>query len=499
MEECSFCASSIVIYGGTGDLTTRKLLPALCKLNSAQLLDENFQVIITGRKNLTSEEYKEQFEKKIPSKIKQDLNFKKGFEDLKSKIFYIQANPDEETSSNDFAKQLTKLSNNYEHPRLFYLALPPKQIVNYIDFTKPLIRENKNLDRIIVEKPFGNNLETSKKLNQKLLSVFANEDILRIDHYLGKEAVQNILFLRFANTFFEPVWNNRFIENIQISFSEKIGIGTRAGYFEGVGILRDVVQNHLLQVLCLVAMEAPLSHQYKDIHLEKRKILKALRPIPVSQVAQETVRAQYEASTIDGKPIKSYIEENNIPNSSRTETYAAFRAYIDTWRWSGVPFYLRAGKRLANNMTEICVNFKPVSHNIFKSLKGSMDSNRLYIRIQPDEGITLQLNSKPPGMNLKVKDVGLKFSYEDTFGSFRPDAYERLLLDALSGNSNLFIDNDEIEHAWKFIDPIVEAWYEHNTQPMEKYPAGSHGPGAACKLLGKLDHQWSPSKGRGCG
>jgi glucose-6-phosphate 1-dehydrogenase len=371
---------------------------------------------------------------------------------------------------------------------------------NFISLIQPFSanRTDANCpERILVEKPFGHDLVSARQLNSSLLKFFSEEQILRIDHYLGKEAVQNILFMRFANSFFEPVWNNRFISNIQITFSEEIGIGTRAGYFDQTGILRDVIQNHLLQVLCMVAMEPPLSHNPSDLHLEKKKVLKAIRKYSPAEVSSETVRAQYTAGSLNGQTAVGYLEEAGVKPLSQTETYSACRLFIDNWRWGGTPFYLRAGKRLDRNITEICVNFKPVPHSIFPMFAGKIEPNRLYIRIQPDEGITLQLNSKPPGMHLQVTDVGLRFSYENEFGSYRPDAYERLLLDALNGDSALFLSNSEIEESWKFIDPIIEGWHSFN-QPVFTYSAGSFGPAEACELLKKHGHQWRPSTGEIC-
>lgn len=495
-----FCAASIVIFGGTGDLAGRKLIPALCRLNDAGLLPFDFHVFVTGRSDMTSSAFIENFTRRESELLKKDQRFARGFEGLQSRIRYLRANPGLRNEPEDFRRRLQAEEPMAAPARLFYLAVPPTSMESFISLIKPFSDcrvDNECPERVLVEKPFGSDLESARELNEKLLQTFSEDQILRIDHYLGKEAVQNILFMRFANLFFEPVWNNRFISNIQISFAESIGIEGRAGYFDQTGILRDVMQNHLLQVLCMVAMEPPLSNRPGDLHLEKNKVLKALRKYKLEEIAAETVRGQYEAGTVNGSPACGYLEENGVKPLSKTETYAACRLFIDNWRWSGVPFYLQAGKRLAQNMTEIVVNFKPVPHSIFPAFASSLEPNRLYIRIQPDEGITLQLNSKPPGMGLQVTDVGLRFSYEAEFGDYRPDAYERLLLDSLQGDSALFLSNSEIEESWKFIDPIINGWQKYD-QKIHPYPSGSHGPRAACELLEKHGHRWRPSVGKCC-
>ena len=487
-----FCASSIVIFGGTGDLASRKLLPAICRLHDAGLLTSDFHVFVTGRADMSTESFIEHLLQREAILFKKDSRFANGFAGLRSRIRYLRANPSLANEPEDFKKRLMAVEPQAAPARLFYLAVPPNSMQNFISLIRPFSEENANEhcpERILVEKPFGHNLDTAKELNTKLLDAFSEKQILRIDHYLGKEAVQNILFMRFANTFFEPVWNNRYIDNVQISFSENIGIGGRAGYFDQTGILRDVMQNHLLQVLCMVAMEPPLSHKPGDLHLEKNKVLKALKRYRPEEVATETVRAQYLAGEVDAKAVSGYLEEDGVRPGSKTETYAACRLFVDNWRWGGVPFYLQAGKRLERNLTEIVINFKALPHSIFKDFSGKVEPNRLHIRIQPNEGIILKVNSKPPGMKLQVSDVGLKFSYESEFGDYRPDAYERLLLDALNGDSSLFLSNSEIEESWKFIDPIIEAW-QNGEQPVHTYKAGSQGPEEASALLARYGHRW---------
>ena len=492
-----FCASSIVIFGGTGDLATRKLIPALCRLESAGQLIKAFHIFVSGRSALDNSEFLERFARNSETAMTKDEAFAKGFASLKDRIIYVKADPEEDNAPENFFTRLNEVETEAAPARLFYLAVPPDSMASFIKLIKPFSEKNADSGcpaRILVEKPFGHDLESSIALNGQMLKNFREDQILRIDHYLGKEAVQNLLYMRFANIFFEPLWNNKFIDNVQISFSENIGIGTRAGYFDQTGILRDVVQNHLLQVLCMVAMEPPISSRPGDLHLEKNKVLKALRRYTPEQVAAETVRAQYTAHN----GLLGYLEEKGVKPDSNTETFAACRVFIDNWRWSGVPFYLQAGKRLESSYTEICISFRPIPHSIFKDLKQSIPANRLFIRIQPDEGITIKLNSKPPGMKMQLSDVNFKFSYETEFGSYRPDAYERLLLDALRADSSLFLSNAEIEESWKFIDPISQGWQSPSAQPMFFYPAGSNGPKEACKLLKLHGHSWQSIKPGGC-
>jgi glucose-6-phosphate 1-dehydrogenase len=490
-----FCASSIVIFGGTGDLSTRKLIPALCRLESANLLINDFHIFVTGRSAISNDDFLTKFIKKQQKNIDKDEAFKKGLQSLKKRIIYLQADPQAENADQYFKKSLEEKESQAAPARLFYLAVPPDSMESFISLIKPFSEKNKNTGcpvRILVEKPFGHDLQSSIAFNQKLLGNFSENQIFRIDHYLGKEAVQNLLFMRFANTFFEPVWNNQFVDNVQISFSEEIGIGARANYFDATGILCDVVQNHLLQVLSMVAMEPPISSEPQNIHIEKNKVLKAIRKFKTEEVLQNTVRAQYTGNK--DSSVNSYLEEAGVKKNSKTETFAACRLFIDNWRWHGVPFYLRAGKRLEKNRTEICICFKELPHSIFKEIGSALAANRLYIRIQPDESITLKLNTKTPGMDMKMANVNLRFSYETEFGSYRPDAYERLLLDALKGNSALFLSNSEIEEAWKFIDPIIEVWKKEDSQPVHTYEAGSNGPQAAFDLLERHGHRWLPSE-----
>ena len=495
-----FCAASIVIFGGTGDLASRKLIPALCRLHDTELLPYDFHIFVTGRTDMSTADFLQNFKQREIALFTKDSRFASGFEKLSNRIRYLRANPTLANEPEDFRRRLQKEEPMAAPARLFYLAVPPDSMESFIELIKPFTEHNAGSgcpERVLVEKPFGHDLTSARELNNKLLQSFSEDQILRIDHYLGKEAVQNILFMRFANLFFEPVWNNRFIDNVQISFSESIGISGRAGYFDQAGILRDVVQNHLLQVLCMVAMEPPLSNRPGDLHLEKNKVLKALKKYTPQEVASETIRAQYLAGNVDGKGVCSYLEESGVKPLSTTETYAACRIFVENWRWNGVPFYLRAGKRLKYNMTEIVVTFKPVPYSIFPMFAGNIEPNRLYIRIQPNEGINLQLNSKSPGMKLQVSNVGLKFSYDAEFGNYRPDAYERLLLDALQGESALFLSNSEIEESWKFIDPIITAWQSGN-QPICIYTAGTCGPDEACRLLEKHGHRWQPTEGENC-
>ncbi|HPT47598.1 MAG TPA: glucose-6-phosphate dehydrogenase, partial [Candidatus Rifleibacterium sp.] len=342
-----FCAASIVIFGGTGDLAGRKLIPALCRLNNAGLLAYDFHIFATGRSDMSTGAFIEHFMNHEADLFKKDKRFAEGFAGLRQRIRYLRANPGMQNEPEDFRRRLQAEEPEAAPARLFYLAVPPTSMESFISLVRPFsaARTDQNCpERLLVEKPFGHNLASARELNARLLESFSEDQILRIDHYLGKEAVQNILFMRFANLFFEPVWNHRYISNIQISFGEEIGIGGRAGYFDQTGILRDVVQNHLLQVLGMIAMEPPLSHRPEDLHLEKNKVLKAIRKYRPEEIGAETVRAQYLPGMLKGEMVKGYSEENGVMVNSSTETFAACRLFIDNWRWGGVPFYIRTGK-----------------------------------------------------------------------------------------------------------------------------------------------------------
>ncbi len=490
------CVSSLVIFGGTGDLSRRKLIPAVCRLAACNALPSDLHLILTGRKPTTREALFHTLEDGHPEFRAQGSLSKNGLERLRERIHFIPFDPSSPEDPPHFQKRLEDLESRGAAPaRLFYLAVPPAQVPAFL-FALPSFFDPGSTprcpSRLLLEKPFGTSLITSRELNSLVTKVAGEDRVLRIDHYLGKEAVQNILVFRFANTFFEPVWNRQFIDHVQISFAERIGIGTRGPFFDATGIMRDVVQNHLLQVLCLTAMEPPLSHRLESIRMEKRKVLAALHPIKPAETPANTVRAQYFSGSDASGPLRAYTDEQGVAPDSQTETYTALRVFVDSWRWAGVPFYLRAGKRLSSAATEIAVFFKKTPINLFPPQAGEVKPNHLVIRVQPNDGIHLSMNSKEPGMTLKLSETAMDFSYQTSFGSFRPDAYERLLLDALNGNPSLFLSSEEIESAWGFVDPILEGWHQPGLNKLHEYPANSKGPEAADQLIQADGRKWRP-------
>jgi glucose-6-phosphate 1-dehydrogenase len=486
------CTSSLVIFGGTGDLSSRKLIPALSRLKGCGSLPEDLHVIVTGRRETTKEQMLGGFSRFTTG----DPLLEKGFRELVPHLHFLRLDPEHPDSIPAFKTSLAAVEGLGGAPaRLFYLALPPDGVTPFIEMLQTHLAKHDIRDcppRVLVEKPFGHDLPSARRLNELLLGVAREEQILRIDHYLGKEAVQNIMVLRFANILFEPLWNRSFVDHVQISFSETLGVGSRGGYFDRTGILRDVVQNHLLQVLCLIAMEPPSSASAEAIRTEKRKVLNAIRPFSPAEVSRHSVRGQYLANADPGGHTPAYRSEAAVSPDSDTETFAAVRVFIDSWRWAGVPFYLRAGKRLAANKTEVSIHFKPVPLPLFGTNAGPLNPNVLQLRVQPDEGIHLSVMSKIPGMSLQVTPVQMDFSYHESFDVYRPDAYERLLMDALHGDPSLFIRNDEIEAAWKFIDPIVTAWSNDPRLDLDFYPAFSDGPTSADTLIQADQRAWLP-------
>lgn len=375
--------------------------------------------------------------------------------------------------------------------RLYYLSTPPS---SYEEIITQLGEHGcghnpEGFSRIIIEKPFGRDLASARSLNQLLSKYFTEEEIFRIDHYLGKETVQNIMMLRFGNTIFEPLWNRHHIDHVQITVGESIGVGTRANYYDKSGALRDMIQNHLFQLLSLTAMEAPSSLSAEAVRSEKVKVMQALRPITYKDVNTFTVRARYAAGFSQGEEVQGYKDEDGVPEDSKTETYAALQVYIDTWRWSGVPFYLRTGKRLARKVTEISIHFSTPPLSLFTPDLPDSAKNVLVIRIQPDEGITLHMNAKIPGHENAMRPVNMDFSYGSSFGIPTPEAYERLILDAILGEATLYPRRDEIEAGWTFITRILKGWEKQNT-PVVEYPAGSTGPELAKLLIGRENRRW---------
>jgi glucose-6-phosphate 1-dehydrogenase len=484
---------SIVIFGATGDLTHRKLVPALYNLAADGELPPSMAIVGFARRPKTDDEFRHDLEAATREFSRQALR-DEIWKTFSQSIFYHQANFDDEAGYKTLAKRLDEIDKHYgtRGNRLFYLAAGPDQF-------EPILKNLKaaglnatckgSWARVIIEKPFGSDLASARELNRVIHNSFTEEQTYRIDHFLGKETAQNILVLRFANAIFAPLWNTHYIDHVQITAAETLGVGTRAGFYEQAGALRDMVQNHLLQLLCLVAMEPPTDLSADSIRDEKVKVVRSLRRWSRSGIAPCVVRGQYTKGAIDGEPLVGYREEQNVKPDSQTETFVALRLFIDNWRWADVPIYMRVGKRLPKSATEISIHFKKAPAVLFN--KDLRDHNVLVIRIQPDEGISLRIHAKVPGTSFRIEPVKLDFHYGTSFGKPSPEAYERLLLDAMSGDATLFARRDEVEEAWAFIDPIEETWHARKDVPeLCFYPAGSWGPEKAEDLLARDGRAW---------
>jgi glucose-6-phosphate 1-dehydrogenase len=493
LERLPVHPTALVIFGATGDLAHRKLLPALYNLAHEGQLPERFEVIGVGRRTHEDEEFRDTVVDSIErfSRRRPDRNVLEG---LLCELRYVQGSFDDDAIYDELARALREFDEHAGRPldRVFYLSTAPEFF--------PLIagklgaaglNQCERADvRIVIEKPFGYDLASARTLNAQLLEVFEESQIFRIDHYLGKETVQNLMALRFANALFEPVWNRNYIDHVQITAAEDIGIGGRAGYYEGAGALRDLVQNHMLQLLALLAMEPPTAFSADRLRDEKLKVLEAIVPPTIDEVASMTVRAQYAPGVIGGERVPGYREEEGVAPYSRTPTYAALRLHVSNWRWAGVPFYLRTGKRLARKLTEIAVILKPVPHVAFQS-SGSVgiQANQIVFTVQPDEGVSVAIGAKIPGSRMRIRPVNMEFRYGTSFLSESPEAYERLILDAMRGDAALFTRNDEIEALWGIIDPILDAWEKDKSSTIPQYDAGSSGPREADGLL-EDGHMW---------
>jgi glucose-6-phosphate 1-dehydrogenase len=502
----------MVIFGASGDLAHRKLLPALYSLTRDRLLPARFAIVGFARRAVSDDAFREEmraacseFARRRP--IDPDL-----WSAFARNIFYQQGEYEDPAAFLALKQRLADIERTLGLPgnRVFYLATPPSSFASVIrslgqadlapkppppNAPKPL-GAPPPFARVIIEKPFGSDLETARALNREVHETLDERQIYRIDHYLGKETVQNLLVFRFANGIFEPVWNNRFVDHVQITGAETVGVEARGGYFEQAGSLRDMVQNHLLQVLSLFAMEPPIAFDPDAVRDEKLKVLKGLRYIPASDFDQYVVRAQYAAGSSGGQAVRGYRQEPNVSATSTTETFVALKLFIDSWRWAGVPFYLRSGKRLPKRVTEIAVHFKEAPHLLFGRRGESIKPNVLAIRIQPDEGIALNFGSKLPGPALEIAPVSMEFRYGSSFGVEPPEAYERLLLDCLLGDMTLFTRADEVEASWAWVSRIHRRWAEDAAKQQDgdaalaTYPAGSWGPAAADRLLTADGRAW---------
>ena len=484
---------TVVIFGATGDLTHRKLVPALYNLAADGELPPAVTVVGFARREKSDDEFRRELEEAARKFSRQTIR-DEIWATFSQAIYYHQSEFGDEAGYKKLAERVDKIDNERgtRGNRLFYFAAAPDQfetiLKNLKDAGLNKTREG-SWARVIIEKPFGTDLKTARELNRVVHSAFSEEQTYRIDHFLGKETAQNILVLRFANSIFAPIWNRRYIEHIQITAAETLGVEGRAGYYEGAGALRDMVQNHLLQLLCLVAMEAPTDLSADSIRDEKVKVVKSLRHFATDQIAANVVRGQYGEGAINGKPVPAYRSEEKVNPESSTETFVALRLNIDNWRWWDVPVYMRVGKRLPKSGTEISIHFKKAPAVLFN--KDLTDQNVLVIRIQPDEGISLRMYAKVPGTSFRVEPVKMDFHYGTSFGKSSPEAYERLLLDAMSGDATLFARHDEVEEAWAFVDVIENAWHEKKDAPkLCFYPAGSWGPDEADELLARDGRAW---------
>ena len=486
---------SIVIFGATGDLTHRKLIPALYNLAADGELPPAVVIIGFARRPKNDDDFRKEMEEAVRKFSRQAVR-DEIWKTFSQSLFYHQSEFGDEAGYKSLGERLEKTDNERgtRGNRLFYFAAGPDQFETILKNLKTagLNRAKEgSWARVIIEKPFGSDLASARELNRIVNDAFDESQTYRIDHFLGKETAQNILVLRFANAIFEPLWNTRYIDHLEITAAETLGVEARAGYYEKAGALRDMVQNHLLQLLCLVAMEAPTDLRADSIRDEKVKVVRALRRIIGPEVAKSVVRAQYTEGAIGGQPVPGYRQEKGVDPKSMTETYVALRINIDNWRWADVPVYMRVGKRLPKSATEISVHFKKAPAVLFNKETVKIDQNVLVIRIQPDEGISLRMLAKIPGTSLRIEPVKMDFHYGTSFGKASPEAYERLLLDAMSGDATLFARRDEVEEAWTFIDPIEEAWHAKNDAPeLYFYPAGSWGPEAADDLLARDGRAW---------
>ncbi|MDP4223293.1 MAG: glucose-6-phosphate dehydrogenase [Bacteroidota bacterium] len=489
----------LVIFGASGDLTARKLLPALYSLKIQNLMPEKFALLGAARTEWSSDDFRKHASEAIKKFSEEKDLDPAGIADFTGCMNYQRV---EYLSLSDY-EQLKSVINTLSatfHTRgnlIFYMATPPSlyEIIS-TNLTKAgLGSPADGFKRFIIEKPFGYDLESGIKLNQTLHQLIAEDQIYRIDHYLGKETVQNLLVTRFANGIFEPLWNRNYIHRVEITSAENIGVEDRGGYYDSAGALRDMVQNHLLQMVGLTAMEPPSSLDADAIRNEVLKVFQSLQPIKEEDVPKQVIRGQYTASKIRGECVTGYRYEKGVDNHSRTETYVAIKFYINNWRWGDVPFYIRTGKRMPTTVTEIVIHFKPSPHHLFQRVIGKLSGNQLIIRIQPNEGILLKFDMKEPGSGFKVKNVNMDFQYKDLADIRIPSAYERLLYDVMNGDSTLYARDDEVETAWKFIEPVQKAWKNNPAIKVYGYSAGTWGPEPSNSLIEGEGLTWRyPSK-----
>jgi glucose-6-phosphate 1-dehydrogenase len=484
----------LVIFGASGDLTRRKLIPALYDLACIGCMHPQFQVLGIGRTNITSEQFRIRMHDAAAAS-KDARNYSEAqWTEFEKRLFYLAGDANDPKFYPRLLAQLEEMrKSGSSGNRLFYVSTPAsvaQPIIAGLDVSG-LNKNSNGWSRIVLEKPYGHDLETARQLNTTVLRTFAERNVYRIDHYLGKETVQNMLVFRFANSLFEPVWNRNYVEYVEITAAETVGVENRAAFYEETGALRDMVANHLLQLLAITAMEPPIAFDADAVREQKVQVFRSIHPMTRDQVARQTVRGQYGPGHVDGQPVPGYRQEPGVSPLSPTETFVAIEFKIDNWRWAGVPFYVRTGKRLARALTEVCVRFKRTPQALFAHTPDeNIEPNAVVLSIQPDEGIVLQFGAKKPGEQMQVVPVHANFCYRTAFGRDTPVAYETLLLDAMRGDPTLFTRGDEIEAEWRIITPIEEAWSQLPSPEFPNYGAGSEGPSASNQLIGEGRRGW---------
>lgn len=494
MEQLKKNPAIIVIFGGTGDLTWRKLIPAFYNLYLDKWMPDDFLIVGIGRQDWNNADYLKKLKEGIDKFSRKGKAKKAEWDQFAKHVVFKKADFTVTALYTSLKKDIAafeKASGAIAN-KIFYLAVPPI----FFDGVAEKIGEaglatDKALSRIVIEKPFGHNLESSRQLNAKLLKIYDECQIYRIDHYLGKETVQNIMAFRFANALFEPIWNRNYIDHVQITVAEKIGVEDRGNYYEGSGALRDMIQNHLLQLLCLIAMEPPVSFNPDEIRNRKVDVLHAIRKIKKEDVHLYAVRGQYGEGWIEGKKVKGYRQEKDVAKNSATETFAAIKFFVDNWRWSNIPFYIRSGKRMPESISVITIQFKPVPHQSFpEEAIENWQPNRLVLNIQPDMGIRLRFQAKRPGLKMQLTPVEMLFNYSDNYNSGTPEAYETLLLDVIEGDATLFMRSDQVEAAWEVLTPILSSWQDNPSVNFPNYAAGQFGPETSEALIAKDGNNW---------